>query len=66
MIIDQDYYGNNSNDGHIFFQIYNLSPFNIQIKKGEIIGQGILLPYGTTEDDVPGGVRSGGFGSTSN
>lgn len=64
--IDQDYYGNSSNDGHIFFQIYNLSPFNIQIKKGEIIGQGILLPYETTEDDVPGGVRSGGFGSTSN
>lgn len=65
-IIDGDYYGNSSNDGHIFFQIYNLSPFNIQIKKGEIIGQGILLPYETTEDDVPGGVRSGGFGSTSN
>lgn len=66
MVIDSDYYNNNSNDGHIMFQIYNLSPFNIQIKKGEIIGQGILLPYKTVEDDIPGGVRTGGFGSTSN
>lgn len=64
-VIDQDYYFA-ENGKHIFFQIYNLSPFNIQIKKGEIIGQGILLPYEVTEDDIPGGVREGGFGSTSN
>lgn len=64
--IDADYYGNKSNDGAIYFQIINLSPFNIQIKKGDIIGQGILLPYETTEDDIPGGERTGGFGSTSN
>lgn len=64
--IDADYYGNPTNDGAIYFQIINLSPFNIQIKKGDIIGQGILLPYETTEDDAPGGKRTGGFGSTSN
>ena len=63
-IIDADYYNNESNEGEIFFQIYNLSPFNIQIKKGEIIGQGVILPYLTTEDDETSGIRTGGFGST--
>ena len=65
-VIDADYYNNSDNEGEIFFQIYNLSPFNIQIKKGEAIGQAIILPYGVTEDDVAGGERTGGFGSTSN
>jgi dUTP pyrophosphatase len=65
-VIDADYYNNPDNEGEIFFQIYNLSPFNILIKKGEAIGQGIILPYGVTEDDVAGGERVGGFGSTSN
>lgn len=63
--IDADYYNNESNEGHIYFQIMNLSPFNIQVKKGDIIGQGILLPYGITEDDIPGEKRTGGLGSTS-
>ena len=63
-VIDADYYNNPDNEGEIFFQIYNLSPFNIQIKKGEAIGQAIILPYGVTEDDVAGGERTGGFGST--
>ena len=64
-IIDADYYNNQDNEGEIFFQIYNLSPFNIQIKKGEAIGQAIILPYGITEDDKAFGERIGGFGSTS-
>lgn len=64
-VIDADYYNNPDNEGEIFFQIYNLSPFNIQIKKGEAIGQAIILPYGVTEDDAAGGERTGGFGSTS-
>lgn len=63
-IIDADYYNNVDNEGEIFFQIYNLSPFNIQIKKGEAIGQGVILPYGVTEDDAASGTRTGGFGST--
>ena len=63
-IIDADYYNNPDNEGEIFLQIYNLSPFNIQIKKGDAIGQGIILPYGITEDDVVMGDRVGGFGST--
>ena len=63
-IIDADYYNNPDNEGEIFLQIYNLSPFNIQIKKGEAIGQGIILPYYTTDDDAAAGKRVGGFGST--
>jgi dUTP pyrophosphatase len=63
-VIDADYYNNPDNEGEIFFQVYNLSPFNIQIKKGEAIGQGIIVPYGVTEDDVTTGERLGGFGST--
>ena len=64
-IIDADYYNNPDNEGEIFFQIYNLSPFNIQIKKGDAIGQATILPYGITSDDVVMGERTGGFGSTS-
>ena len=64
-IIDGDYYNNPDNEGEIFLQMINLSPFNIQIKKGEAIGQGIIKPYLTTAVDVAGGQRTGGFGSTS-
>lgn len=64
-VIDADYYNNSSNEGEIFLQIYNLSPFNIQINKGDAIGQGIILPYGLTEDDAAYEERTGGFGSTS-
>ena len=64
-IIDADYYNNPDNEGEIFFQLYNLSPYSIQLKKGDIIGQGIIKPYLTTEDDNATGLRTGGFGSTS-
>ena len=63
-IIDSDYYNNPDNEGHIFFQIINLSPFDIQLKKGDTIGQGIIKPYLITEDDAAKGSRKGGFGST--
>ena len=63
-VIDADYYNNPDNEGEIFFQVYNLSPFNIQIKKGEAIGQGIMLPYGVITDDIEMGDRIAGFGST--
>lgn len=64
-IIDADYYNNPDNEGHIYFQIINLLPFDVVIKKGECFGQGILIPYATTEDDNgTDAVRSGGFGST--
>lgn len=63
-IIDADYYNNEDNEGEIFFQIINLSPYPIELKKGDIIGQGIIHKYSITEDDKAKGVRKGGFGST--
>lgn len=64
-IIDADYYNNPDNEGHIYFQIINLSPMPIILKKGDIIGQGIIKPYLTTDNDAASGSRKGGFGSTS-
>ena len=63
-IIDADYYNNPDNEGHIYFQLINLSPFPIKIQKGEAIGQGIILPYSITENDDVWTARVGGFGST--
>lgn len=63
-IIDADYYNNPDNEGHIFFQIINLSPFDIVLKKGEAIGQGIFKKYYLTDDDAATAERQGGFGST--
>ena len=63
-IIDSDYYNNPDNEGHIYFQMINLSPFDILIRKGEALGQGIIKRYEITDDDVATGERTGGFGST--
>lgn len=63
-IIDADYYNNPDNEGEIFFQMINLSPFPIKLQKGDAIGQGIIKPYLVTEDDTATGSRVGGFGST--
>lgn len=65
-IIDADYYNNPDNEGEIFFQLINLSPYPLEIKKGEAIGQGIIHKYEVTEDDNASGLREGGFGSTTN
>jgi dUTP pyrophosphatase len=63
-IIDADYCDNPDNEGEIFFQVINLSPFPIQLRKGDIIGQGIIKRYELTDDDKAEGLRTGGFGST--
>ena len=66
-IIDGDYYNNSDNEGHIYFQLINLSPFDIQLKKGDKIGQGIIKRFEVTDDDskYEKKERAGGFGSTS-
>lgn len=64
-VIDKDYYGNPDNDGHIMFAFYNIKEEDIEIKKGECIGQGIFQKYLVTDDDIAEGERLGGFGSTS-
>ena len=37
---------------------------DIEIKKGERIGQGMFQKYLVTDNDVAEGERTGGFGST--
>lgn len=63
-IIDADYVDNPDNEGHIYFQIINLSPHDIQLKKGDAIGQGIIKNYLKVNDDFTSSERTGGFGST--
>lgn len=63
-IIDADYYGNVTNDGHFYFQYYNFLKEDIVIHKGDVIGQVIFLNYLKVDDDVSQGKRVGVFGST--
>ena len=63
-IIDADYYGNESNDGHFYFQYWNFGDKALEIKKGDVIGQVIFQKYLTVDDDNAAGMRTGGFGST--
>ena len=63
-VIDKDYYGNPDNDGHIMFAFYNIKEEDIEIKKGEAIGQALFQKYLITDNDKAEGKRMGGFGST--
>lgn len=63
-VIDSDYYNNPANEGHIMFQFTNFGLKDIQIKKGEKIGQGIFLPFLKADQDQSLGERTGGFGSS--
>ena len=63
-IIDADYYGNTDNDGNIAFRLLNLGDTPYEIKKGDRIGQGVFVKYGTIKDDTTTTQRSGGFGSS--
>ena len=63
-IVDQDYYENPSNDGHIFIQCINIKDEDVQIKKGEAIAQAMFQKYLIIDNDNAEGERVGGFGST--
>lgn len=63
-VVDSDYYGNPDNDGHIMFAFYNFKEEDIEIKKGERIGQAIFQKYLVADGDMSVGERTGGFGST--
>ena len=64
-IIDCDYYGNPDNDGHFMFAFFNIKSEDVEIKKGDAIGQAIFQKYLITDNDTAEGERVGGFGSTS-
>ena len=61
-IVDADYYENPDNDGHIMFAFYNIK--DVDVKKGDAIGQGIFQKYFVVDNDNAEGERLGGFGST--
>lgn len=63
-VIDSDYYGNEDNDGHIMGQFINFGAKTVLIKKGERIFQGMFQPFLLADNDVAGGKRVGGHGST--
>lgn len=63
-VVDSDYYGNADNDGHIMYAFFNFKAEDIEIKKGERIGQAIFQKYLVTDNDIAQGERTGGFGST--
>lgn len=63
-IIDNDYYNNESNEGHFYFQYFNILAEDITIHKGDVIGQVVFQKYLVVDDDKAEGSRVGGFGST--
>lgn len=73
-IIDADYYGCDATDGEIMFAFYNFMPFDITIKKGDAIGQGLIKKFiradvavtvsGEEKSTLTITERTGGFGST--
>lgn len=63
-IIDADYYCNPDNDGEFLFAYYNIGTEDLQIKKGEIIGQVVFQKFLVVDNDNASGERTGGFGST--
>lgn len=63
-VVDSDYYGNPDNDGHIMFAFFNFKDEDVEIKKGDRIGQGMFQKYLVTDNDAAEGERTGGFGST--
>ena len=63
-IIDADYYGNESTDGHFMFAYYNMGTEPLEIKKGERIGQVVFQKFLIVDNDVAEGERTSGFGST--
>ena len=65
-VIDADYSGSD-NEGHIWVELHYpeyLNNTTLEIKKGEAMFQGIILPYFKVEDDNVETIRNGGQGST--
>lgn len=67
-LIDADYVDNPENDGEIMGSFYNFFPWDVKIKKGDRIMQGVFAKYLRPLEGqglrVKGKERSGGWGST--
>ena len=62
--IDQDYYGNESNDGNIGIFLKNISDEVQTIKRGDRIAQGAFFNFLVADNGNTDAIRTGGFGST--
>ena len=60
-LVDSDY---SKQEGEIMFGFYNFFPYDVEIKKGDRIGQGVFQKFLTVDSDNAEGDRKGGFGST--
>lgn len=63
-IVDSDYYNNPGNEGDIGFSFWNITDEIVYIVKGEKLGQGVFERFSLADNDVCGGERVGGYGST--
>lgn len=65
-VIDADYYENKDNDGEILFCFYNFFPFDVTIKAGDTIGQGVFQKFYYPEKGlrILNEERTSGIGST--
>lgn len=65
-IVDKDYADNTDNDGEIMFAFYNIKPWDVEIKVGDRIGQGIFRKVLRPTEGlrIKDEERQGGFGST--
>lgn len=65
-VIDADYFENPDNDGEIMFAFLNILPWNIKLKAGDKLGQGVFAKFLRPVDGftVKTDKRVGGFGST--
>lgn len=61
-IIDQDYYDNSNNEGHIILAITCLT--ELKLTQGEAFCQGIIQPYYKIKEEEVLETRTGGLGST--
>ena len=63
-IIDQDYYNNPNNEGHILEILVNDSSEKHVIRRGERFAQAVIQQFFKVEGDKAEAKRIGGFGST--
>lgn len=66
-VIDEDYFDNEDNEGHIQCKLVNKDQTegkDLKIGVNDKYCQGIIVQYGTSEDDNVTSVRVGGIGST--
>ena len=63
-IIDEDFYNNEDNGGHIIIALYNYGEEPVTLESFERVAQGVFQKYGVVDNDNADQTRTGGIGST--